>query len=292
MIFPIRVAVNVNIDFSTGFLRHDVIVPGTPPVKLPAPVPSMEMIATQFWPPGVAGGKHKFSSQVVHRGFPIALDGHDCGPFIPDITPPQPANLQYLIMWPTSSRKFILSSASVEHDGQKVACAQMLLVPIPMQTCGDPLSLPAAMINLNMFNTEHVGVTLAEFLVGMANLVVGILIDLVFHKLSGGSSESKKLDDFAGHVMTELWKSWGTPLDAKGWLKWEVKVLAGFALSFLDTEAGEFTWRRGTMKGELMGTTVSVDRNEPRGERVSVDRDPLAQSLADQNAFLTGLQPL
>jgi hypothetical protein len=295
MIFPLNVSVNVIIDFSTGYYRHDAIVPGTPPVKIPM-VPSFEMIATQAWGPGIPMGKNKFSSSVVYRGFPIALDGHECGPLIPDMTPPQPANLNYAIMWPTSTRKMVLSSHSVEHDGQKVACAQMLLLPIPMMTCGDPIDAPVAVINLNMFNTEKVGVSLAEFLVALAVLAVGMIIDAAFASFSKDKSELTS--SFSEHMMKELWKSWGTPLEAKDWAKWAVKVGAGILLSPLSTnEQGEFEMKAPAAKAELMGITAEIDLDKAgkEGEDVfSVEAaKPLeaswqaAQTAAEMNPMIT-----
>jgi len=186
----VKVNVNVIIDFSFGFLTHNLMLP--PPVP-PAKVPtfSVEMIATFMWTLGFAMNQNKFSNgakPVTHKGMWIALDGHDCGMMIPDVTIP-PTNIWYPMMWPFSSRKPILAASTVKMNDTAVACAQWIgLPPLPMTSCGEPVSVPVCWSALSVTNTLQVGMTLTDVLVGLINVVASVVTDLIFNKLPFGDS--------------------------------------------------------------------------------------------------------
>ncbi len=178
-----RVTVNISNDFSVGVLLHNVLAP--PAVPVPAPMLSIEIIAFQFWPPGYAMNQNKLTTTVKHKGMSIVQDGHDCGALIPDITPPVMPNLFYTIMWPFSSRKIVFGASTVKMNGQSTGCSQMLLIPLPMMTCGDPVSAPLALpAILQKLNTVEVGMTWTDILAGLAGIAISMVIDLICHGVS------------------------------------------------------------------------------------------------------------
>jgi len=187
------VHVNVAYDPTLGINSHTLWA-----TLLPAPLPTtptfaFEMIAPQMWTAGYFMGKNKFTETVTHRNFPVCQDGHDLGILIPDITIPV-VNFYYLIMWPFSSRKMAFATTSVTFDGKGVACSQ-IWPPLPMMTCGDPITAPTAFPILNLLNELKVGMSLKDLLIGIAQIAVSIAIDALFNKLGspkGGSAAVKK----------------------------------------------------------------------------------------------------
>lgn len=167
-------------DISFGVWMHQCI---PPPPAPPFFQPSIEMVATQMWTFGLP-----FANQLTKRtlvnSVPICLAGHDVGPLIPDLTPgcPLPANLA--IMWPFSSRKIMFSSSVSTAEGKPIGCAQMLLVPFPMMTCGDPISAPVIVVMTNAINTVKVGLTPDDILAGTAAILLAVSIDALFFGLS------------------------------------------------------------------------------------------------------------
>lgn len=185
-----KVNVNVIVDFSFGFLMHGVLLP--PPVVPPAvPTFSVEMIATFMWTLGFAMNQNKFTNgakPVTHKGMWIALDGHDCGMMIPDITVPPAPNIWYPMMWPFSSRKPIMAASTVKMNGTAVACAQWIgLPPIPMMSCGEPVSVPVCWSAISITNTVQVGMTFTDMLIGLITTVASVVTDLIFSKLPGNT---------------------------------------------------------------------------------------------------------
>lgn len=177
----IGVKVNVDHDLSAGFLMHNVLLPAVP---VPVPSISVEVPINQDWLPGALNNQHKRTSTVRHRGQSIVLEGHDCGVFIPDVTPLFPANAYYVLMWPFSSRKVIFSASTVQADATPIGCAAPLL---PMLTCGDPLSGPTAFVVSSSLNTVEVGMSGADLAIGLAYAAASVALDLVFNKLGGAS---------------------------------------------------------------------------------------------------------
>jgi len=245
-----HIPVSLTWDCTMGVLRHDAIQPGTPPVPVPSVI-SIELFTNQAWPGGLAFNNHKFSKKVLHYGSPVAMDGHNCGPGIMDLTPPVPANLKYPVIWLGSSRKFTFSSATVEHDGDRVGCAAMWPT-FPMTTCGDPISGPLALINGNMMNSEKVGVTWGDVLVGLAAAAVSIAIDYFYDKWKPpGPDKPWSLGD-------DLAKSWVSnnlfPLDGASWLKWGANQLSEVVLSTVTTDTD------GDLKVQWPNVSMSLGR--------------------------------
>jgi hypothetical protein len=180
-----RVTINVVWDVSAGVLTHNVLAP--PVVPVPAPMISVEMICTQMWTLGFLLGQNKLTTTVMHKSVPIVLDGHDCGTMIPDITPPVMANLFYVISWPFSSRKIAFASSTVKMNGTPTACAQIGLPPLPMMTCGDPISAPTSLVLSNQLNTVDCGFSLFDLFMGIIGILISIIIDFVFEMVSANS---------------------------------------------------------------------------------------------------------
>jgi hypothetical protein len=189
------VFVNTDWDISFGILTHNVLLP--PAIPVPTPMVSMEMVATQKWPPGFAMNQNKFTTTVKHVQQGIVLNGHDCGMLVLDITPPQPANVWYAICWPFSSRKITFAASTVKMDKQPVGCAQLGPVPLPMMTCGDPISAPTALFMFNCFTSQvKVGMSWADLGMGLLNIAISIAIDFVFEMI-GGKKAGQVVGDYA-----------------------------------------------------------------------------------------------
>lgn len=243
-LFPLPIHVNVIWDPTLGMNFHTLW--GPPPVIPPlpgVPVPSFEMITTQMWTAGFLLGQNKFTNKskpVLHRGVFICIDDHDIGTLIPDITIP-PVNVHYAIMWPFSSRKMTFNAATVKMNGKPTSCSQ-IFPPLPMMTCGDPLTLPTARPLINWMNNLTVGLTLADFLMGLARIAVSIAIDAIFEwgplgkffkKIGGtiGGEGAALALTITGEVLKKLGLAPGAAA------KRAVNSLAGWALSAIDSSA-------------------------------------------------------
>ncbi len=250
-----------------GFYRHDAWVPAAPsPVLFPLQ-PSIEMTTPMFWPPGFALNKNSFSKKVVHLSSMVCTAGHDCGPLILDITPPQPANLKYPVMWLNSSRKFILTASSVDHDGKKVACAAVW-PPIPMMTCGDPISAPVAMIHTNLINSEKVVVSLADLLIGLATLAISMVIDYAFSRMGKQDDPFSNVNigkEYDKALMSLL--TGGLPTSRKGLEKWAANAAAGIGLSIFGTDnEGNFQWQWPNVEFSMGRRTVGYNFEKGEGK--------------------------
>jgi len=194
------VFVNVIWDPTMGMLSHtwwDPTMTAAPPPGVPkpnTPNPSIEMIATQMWTAGYALGLNKFTAKTLHLNVPICIADHDQGILIPDLTIPPP-NLWYVIQWPFSGRKMTFQASTVQMDGQPTSCSQLVPIPLPMMTCGDPITAPTAFPLINFTHTLTVGMTLGDFLMGLASIAISIAIDAFFEwgvpgigKLIGGKA--------------------------------------------------------------------------------------------------------
>jgi len=172
----IPVPINISANFSTGILTHNVLSP--PQIPSPVPMMSMEMLATQWWPPGYAMNQNKLTRTVRHKKMSIVQSGHDCGMMIMDVTPPMPGNVWYSVMWPFSSRKISFAASTVKMDGTPTGCAFGPL--FPMMTCGEPASAPTARVHpTQLLNNVYVGMTLGDILRGVAMIALEMAVDLV-----------------------------------------------------------------------------------------------------------------
>ena len=251
-----KVNVNVIVDFSFGFLTHGLILP--PPVPPPPKAPptfSIEMIATFMWTLGYLANQNKFSNgakPVKHKGMFIALDGHDCGMMIPDVTIP-PVNLWYPMMWPFSSRKPILAASTVKMNGTAVACAQWIgLPPLPMMTCGEPVSVPVCWSAISVTNNLQVGMTFTDLLVGVITTVASVVTDVIFNALP---FDKTGLGDFGQVALGNALKGLSP-----------VAILAGFGTSALTGNA-TFSVSVGL---PLLGGSVSYTPNPDAGSPSTV----------------------
>lgn len=174
-------------DVSWGMWMHQCI---PPPPAPPFFQPSFEMFATQAWTFGLPFA-NKLTKRTLVNSVPIALAGHDIGPLIPDLTPgcPLPANLA--LMWPFSSRKIMFSSSVSTAEGTPIGCAETLLVPFPMMTCGDPVSAPVILHMTNCINTVKVGMTPGDILLGVSAILISVGTDLLYFGL-GKAREARQ----------------------------------------------------------------------------------------------------
>lgn len=144
-----------------------------------------------MWTAGYLLGNNKFTSTVKHRNVFICVDDHDIGPLIPDITIP-PVNAYYAIGWPFSSRKMTFKCTTVKMNDKPTSCSQSIPIPMPMMTCGDPVTAPTAIPLINYWNGVTVGLSLADFLMGVLMACVSMAVDLIF--------EWDKLKKFLGKI--------------------------------------------------------------------------------------------
>ena len=247
----IPVNINNSIDISLGFLSHDLFIP-------PAPVaiaPSVEMVCTQKWA-GFFLNNNKLTTTVEHNGKSVVLKGHNCGPLIFDITIP-PSNVAYAWIWPFSDRKITFSASTVKMDGTPTGCAQIFMLPLPMMTCGDPLSAPTAFILTSDINNALVGMSMTDFLLGLLDIVLSMAIDALFEWGWKGPKGPDVLDK--GKTITDKLIGKFMPTDLKGWAKKGVSSLAGLLTSSLE---GNPTFKVG-VGNHWKGTEISIDSNGP-----------------------------
>jgi hypothetical protein len=186
-----KVHINRANDWSVGVLSHNVITP----VGIPAPPSvSVEMFAPQKYT-GYFLNKAKLTRKVKHRGSTLVQGGHEVGPMILDITPLVIANWYYAIMWPFSSRKITFSSSTVNFESEPAGCAQTLgLPPLPMMTCGDPISAPTALVFTNILRNTKVGMTNLDLVAGLVEIAISIGLDLIFGKIADLLPVKPKID--------------------------------------------------------------------------------------------------
>lgn len=178
-------------DVAIGVLAH-----GQLPVP-PAPGPfgvSVEIIATQAWGPGLLTGANKLTTRELQNGVPFCLGGHDLGPLIPDITVPWPSNANYWIMWPFSSRKMLFQSTIVMTEGKPTACAQPGPIPLPMMTCGDPVSAPTALEVSNFIANTKIGMSGGDIVAGVIKAAAAMVIDFIFYGISKGIANNAAME--------------------------------------------------------------------------------------------------
>ncbi len=168
-----------------------VPVPPVPPVPPPLPaVPlaltacAFEIPVTMHWPPGMALGKNKLTTTVVHCGCFMTQDGHDCGIAIVHVQmAPAPNNMLTAMHIPFSSRKSMFCTSSVTMNG-KSPCHNTLvgLPPTPMMYCAEPISMPAASGDTSHLNTVSCGLSFVDWLIGAATIGASMLIDRFLSK--------------------------------------------------------------------------------------------------------------
>jgi hypothetical protein len=175
-------------DVTVGACLHNVVFPpGTVPPT--AFQPSIEMITIHGWGPGILTGSHKITTRETCNGAFYTLDTHDCGPMIPDVTPSFPPNPWYAVMWPFSSRKAVFSSSQELAEGKPTACMQMLPIPFPYLTCGEPISMPNIGSVSNFICSKTVDMSWADVAMGVVKIAVSVAIDALFYFLGNKFSQ-------------------------------------------------------------------------------------------------------
>ena len=141
-------------------------------VALDVPVP-------MYWPPGFALGTTQMTTTVLHRGLPVVLEGHDCGPGILHVqVAPDPLNAYSPLHMMFSSRKVNFFASTKVFDGKCVGLAKLLaLPPTPMTSCGDPVSVPGTGVPTNRLNSLLVHLPWVDALIGWATVAAELLID-------------------------------------------------------------------------------------------------------------------
>jgi hypothetical protein len=161
---------------------HDFLAP--PPAPTPTPVvPCIEIMVPAMWPVGFALQQNKLTTTVLHKFQFIMLEGHDCGYMIPHVSNP-PVNLMLPIIIAFSSRKAVFSASKVKANGTAVGCSQLLPIPVPMMTCGAPVSAPTSIPPMNALNNVEVGMTLGDIFAGIINIALSMLADYISGRLS------------------------------------------------------------------------------------------------------------
>ncbi len=238
MSLPIHV--NVIWDPTNGANLHTLWGPA--PVIPPAPgtpTASFEMITTQMWSAGFLLGQNKFTTTILHRGVFICIDDHDIGTLIPDITIP-PVNAYYAIMWPFSSRKMVFTASTVKMNKKPTSCSQ-IFPPLPMMTCGDPVTLPLGRPLINFMNTVTVGLTWADFGMGVLKIALSMAIDVIFdwkaikNFFKGVKEVGEEAAEKLGNLIAkETIKKLGFDGSPKALAKKAISALAGWGTSALE----------------------------------------------------------
>jgi len=247
----IPVNINNSLDISFGFLTHDLFIPPAPIV----PTFSIEMVCTQKWA-GFFLNNNKLTTTVEHNGKSVVLKGHNCGPLIFDITIPA-SNVAYAWIWPFSDRKITFSASSVEMDGTATGCAQIFMLPLPMMTCGDPISAPTAFLLTSDINNAYVGMSMADFLLGLLDIALSIAIDALFEWGWKGKKGPDVLD--MRETITKRLVDKFLPTDLEAWAKKGLSSMAGLLTSGLE---GNPTFKIG-VGNHWKGVEISIDGSGP-----------------------------
>ncbi len=179
---PLPIPVSITNDLAMPLIPmvvmtlHDVVPPMAPPI--PA-APCVETPVMMMWPPGFALFQNRFTTTVLHKAMPIALDGHNCGYMLPHVSIPI-VNMLTPMQIMFSSRKMAFSAAKVKANGAPIATTAPLV--LPMMCCAQPVTLPTGAAPTNCLNTVAVGVTWTDAILGWGAIMVTMVIDKCFYK--------------------------------------------------------------------------------------------------------------
>jgi len=262
---------NVNIanDFTVGVFIHFSWPTLIPPPVAP-PVPHVEMVFPQLATVGYLMGANKFTTTVKHKALPIVQEGHDQGILIPDLSlAPPVVNFFYPLMWPFSKRKIMFASSTVKFNGENVGCSEVWR-RLPMLTCGNPISAPAAWPMFNVLNTLKTGLTLGDILFGEVKILTTMGIDALFNKFF---PSSKMTGSYGKELLKKLMGKMGfTP---KEYFKRQVSAIAGFlfslrgdnpTLSYSPVGGGPVPLKLKSEPGKLSINAAGVEGTYTRGE--------------------------
>jgi hypothetical protein len=182
-------------------LAGDMCVPMPLLLNMHEAWPILEAPTPVMWPPGFALQQNKLTRTVFHKGQPMALEGHDCGYWIPHIWappfPPLPIVFKLPLIIAFSKRKMMFSSSTVKTEDSQIGCAQLLGVPLPMQTCGTPVSPPITYPVFNLLHTVSVNMTVGDLMAGFLAIALNIAGDV----LGGLKALGPSLDGLAKELL-------------------------------------------------------------------------------------------
>ncbi len=217
---PLPIPVSITNDLAMPLIPmvvmtlHDVVPPMAPPI--PA-APCVETPVMMMWPPGFALFQNKFTTTVLHKAMPIALDGHNCGYMLPHVSIPI-LNTLTPIQIAFSSRKMVFSAAKVKANGTPIATTAPLL--LPMMCCADPVTFPTGAAPTNCLNTVSVGVTWTDAILGW--VAIGLT--------AAAEGWTRKLPEQKDHWLEERLKNLKQRfLLADRPARWLAKTTAGIA---------------------------------------------------------------
>ncbi|WP_437482575.1 hypothetical protein WME75_41120 [Sorangium sp. So ce1014] len=256
-------------DLSAGSSSH-LFLP-IPPAPPPTIVPAIEVPIPHGWPFGESAGKVQKTTTVFVNGKNVVLDQHDCGPLIPQITIP-PANSFLPMQLLQSKRAVIVTCFSVRMNGKTTACTSHW-PPLPLLTCGQPMSMPATFTFTNPCMNVHVGMSGTDLIGGIMRTAATMAIERYYFRTPGVSltalKESQK--SFAGAAASLLASVVQHALDPRYPMRVDATVKGPFGTEI-----------------KMSVSTESADlRNNPQKISISIERkweDPLKSSAASIGA--------
>lgn len=184
--------------------------PPAPPVYVKVGVAVDFPAIPMFWPPGMAMGKNKLSTKVLHKGVPICLGSHDVGVMIPHVqTVPSPLNTLTALQILFSSRSSVFQSSTVLMEGKTVAACTMFNLeapPSPLIACMDPVSLPIASAPTAHLNTVMFGMSLADYLIAVVTVAVTMAVEFALSR--GGDPPSGWREVLSEKLLTSSFRGW------------------------------------------------------------------------------------
>ncbi|WP_437295848.1 hypothetical protein [Sorangium sp. So ce426] len=267
MVIP--VPVTRSNDLSAGSSSHLFLA--IPPAPPPTFVPALEIPIPHGWPPGESAGRVQKTTTVFANGRNVMLDQHDCGPLVAQITIP-PANSFIPMQLLQSKRAVIVTCFSVRMNGKTTACTSHW-PPLPLLTCGQPMSMPATFTFTNVCTNVHVGMSGTDLIGGIVRTAATMAIERYYVRTPGVSltaqEESEK--SLAGAAASLLASVVQHALDPR----YPMRVDA--------TTKGPF----GTEIKMSVSAGSADTRNDPQKFSISIEKkweDPLKRSAASIGA--------
>jgi hypothetical protein len=141
---------------------------------------ALEDYAGMWWIPGAAVGANSYALSVLHDQTGIILDGHDLGPLLGHFQLVlDPVNALTPVHIVQSSRDTMFVASTVVMEGKSVAlCSAFIAPPAPMYYCGEP-GMPGIGDATAPMNSVHVGMTPADYTIGLTVIAVRITVESV-----------------------------------------------------------------------------------------------------------------